>query len=94
MMVRDGRGLVESMKAANVFTENAINRLNAGAESGTLKKVTAQIANFYERETSYRMKAIVDWVQVVIAFFIMVVMTALTIVSSETAVVTPKLPGM
>jgi type IV pilus assembly protein PilC len=94
MMVRDGRGFVESLKAAGVFTDNAINRLNAGAESGTLKKVTAQIANFYERETTYRMKTIVDSIQVVIAFIIMIIMTMLTIISSETAVVQPKLPGM
>lgn len=94
MMMRDGRGFVESLKSTHVFTENALNRLNAGAESGTLKKVTYQIANFYERETTYRMRTIIDWIQILIAFFIMIVMTLLTIVSAETAVVQPKIPGM
>lgn len=94
MMVRHGRSFVDGLKEADVFTENALTRFNTGAESGTLRKVTAQIASYYERETTYRMKAILEWIQVFIAFIIMIVMTALTIVSSETAVVQPKLPGM
>ncbi|MDZ7722097.1 MAG: type II secretion system F family protein [candidate division KSB1 bacterium] len=94
MMVRRGQGFVESLKASDVFTVNAITRFNTGAESGTLKKVALQIAKYYEKETSYRMKAITEWIQVVIGLVIMLVMTALTIVSSETAVVQPELPGM
>ena len=93
-MVREGKSFVESLVEADIFTENAITRLHTGAESGTLKKVTLQIANYYERETSYRLQAIVDWIQVFVAFIIMIVMTLLTVVSSETAVFQPKLPGM
>jgi len=94
LMVQEGKSFIEGLRRADVFTENAITRLNTGAESGTLKKTALQVANYYERETSYRMKSIVEMIQVVIAFVIMIVMTALTIVSSETAVVQPKLPGM
>ncbi len=94
LMVRDGKSFVEALKKAEVFTENALTRLNTGAESGTLKSVALQVANYYERETSYRMKSIVDWIQVAVAFVIMIVMTLLTIVSAETAVMQPKLPGM
>ena len=94
LMVREGKSLVESLKKADIFTVNALTRLNTGAESGTLKKVTQQIANYYERETTYRLKSIVDWIQVYVAFVIMIVMTLLTIVSSETAIFQPRLPGM
>lgn len=94
LMVRDGKGFVEALKESNVFTENALSRFNTGAESGTLRKVSLQIANYYERETTYRMKSLVDWIQVYVALVIMVVMTLLTIVSSESAVMQPKLPGM
>lgn len=94
LMVRDGKGFVEALKESNVFTENALSRFNTGAESGTLKKVSLQIANYYERETTYRMKSLVDWIQVYVALVIMIVMTLLTIVSSESAVMQPKLPGM
>ncbi|NOY59724.1 MAG: type II secretion system F family protein [Calditrichaeota bacterium] len=94
LMVRDGKGFVDALKESNVFTENALSRFNTGAESGTLKKVSLQIANYYERETTYRMKSLVDWIQVYVALVIMIVMTLLTIVSSESAVMQPKLPGM
>lgn len=94
LMIQEGKSLIDALRRADVFTENALTRLNTGAESGTLKKTALQVANYYERETSYRMKNILEMIQVVIAFVIMIVMTALTIVSSETAVVQPKLPGM
>ena len=94
LMVRDGKSFVAALKEAGVFSENALTRLNTGAESGTLKKVSLQIANYYERETTYRMKSLVDWIQVYVAFIIMIVMTLLTIISAETAVMQPKLPGM
>ena len=94
LMIQEGKSFIEGLRKAAVFTENALTRLNTGAESGTLKKTALQVANYYERETSYKMKSIVEMIQVVIAFIIMIVMTALTIVSSETAVVQPKLPGM
>jgi type IV pilus assembly protein PilC len=94
LMLQEGKNFIEALEKANVFTENALTRLSTGAESGTLKKVALQVANYYERETSYRMKSITDWIQVAVALVIMFVMTALTVVSSETAVVQPKLPGM
>ena len=94
LMIQEGKSFIEALQKADVFTENALTRLNTGAESGTLKKTALQVANYYEKETTYRMQNIVEMIQVVIAFIIMIVMTALTIVSSETAVVQPKLPGM
>ena len=80
--------------SADIFTENALTRFNTGAESGTLKKVSLQIARYYEKESKYKMQAIVDWIQVFVALIIMIVMTLLTVVSSETAVFSPKMPGM
>ncbi len=94
MMVREGKGFVESLKQANIFTDNALTRFNTGAESGTLKKVSLQIARYYEKESKYKLQAIVDWIQVFVALIIMLVMTLLTVVSSETAVFSPKMPGM
>ena len=95
MMVREGKGFVESLKAAEVFTDNALTRFNTGAESGTLKKVSLQIARYYEKESKYKMQAhLFDWIQVFVSMIIMIVMTLLTVVSSETAVFSPKIPGM
>jgi type IV pilus assembly protein PilC len=92
LMLRDGRGLVDSFKESGVFTPTALSRFNSGAETGTVKMTAAQIANYYEKETVYKLKNAVDLVQIIVAMIIMTVMTALTLVSSETALVSPKTP--
>ncbi|MDK9700549.1 MAG: type II secretion system F family protein [bacterium] len=93
MMLKEGKGLVESLEATGVFTENALSRLRSGAETGTIRQTALQVANYYEKETTYKLRTIIDLIQVMIAMLIMVVMTAITIVSSETAVIRPKMPG-
>jgi type IV pilus assembly protein PilC len=87
MMLNEGKGLAESLEAANVFTETAISRFRAGAETGTVKNSSLQLANYYEKETVYKLKNVVDMVQIYIALVIFVVITALTIVSAETATI-------
>ncbi|MBI9071877.1 MAG: type II secretion system F family protein [Melioribacteraceae bacterium] len=94
LMIKKGVGLTDSFEAAGVFTETAISRFHSGEETGTIKNTALQLANYYESETVYRMKNIIEMVQVVIAMVIMVVMTALTIVSAETATISPPKPGM
>jgi type IV pilus assembly protein PilC len=95
MMVQKGLGLHESMEASGVFTKTALSRFHAGAETGTVRETSLQLANYYERETVYKLKSIIDFVQLWVAMLIMVVMTAITIVSSETSVIKPKTaPGM
>jgi len=94
MMLKEGQGIVEALEATGVFTKNALSRLRSGAETGTIRETSIQVANYYEKETTYKLRAIIDLIQVVIALLIMVVMTGITIVSSETAVVRPKPPGM
>ena len=90
MMLGKGIGLVESFTAAGVFTETALSRFHTGAETGTVKKTALQIANYYEKETVYKLKNVVDMIQLMIAMLIMLVLTAITVVSSETATVKPK----
>ncbi|MEJ2634402.1 MAG: type II secretion system F family protein [Calditrichia bacterium] len=92
MMLSKGKGLVESFEATGIFTKTALSRFHSGAETGTVKTTAMQIANYYEKETVYKLKNAVDFVQLGIAMIIMIVMTALTLVSSETAMVSPKSP--
>jgi len=94
MMLKEGQGLVEALEMSGVFTRNALSRLLSGAETGTIRETALQVANYYEKETTYKLRAIIDMIQVVIAMLIMIVMTAITIVSSETAVMKPKMPGV
>ena len=95
MMLKHGKGLHESMETAGVFTRTALSRYHAGAETGMVRETALQLANYYERETTYKMKSVVDFVQLWIALIIMIVMTAITVVSSEVSIVKPKgPPGM
>jgi len=90
MMIRDGKGIVESLQATGVFPESAISRFRSGAETGTLKQAALQLAEYYEKETTYRMKGVIDFVNIMISMFIMIIMVGLTLVSSEIATI--KIP--
>ncbi len=93
MMVTQGKGLTESLAASNVFTETAISRFHSGAETGTVRNTALQLANYYEKETGYKLKNVIDFIQVIVSMIIMIVMIALTIVSSESALISPSVPG-
>ncbi|HUL44160.1 MAG TPA: type II secretion system F family protein [Bacteroidota bacterium] len=90
MMVEKGAGITEAFEATGVFTKTAISRLHSGAETGTVKHTALQLAEYYERETSYKMRNAIDFIQLWISLIIMVVLTMLTLVSSETATFHPS----
>lgn len=94
MMIKRGTGITEAFKETGVFTETALSRFHSGEETGTIKNTALQLANYYESETVYKLKNIIELIQVVISMVIMVVMIGLTIISAETATVKPKTPGM
>ena len=93
LMVEKGMNITEAFEATGVFTKTAISRFHSGAETGTVKNTALQLADYYEKETGYRMRNAIDLIQLVISMIIMVVLTALTLVSSETATIRPKPPG-
>ncbi len=93
LMIKKGTGITEAFEASGVFTETALSRFHSGEETGTIKNTALQLANYYEAETVYKLKNLIEIVQVTIAMIIMVVMILLTLVSAETAVVRPKTPG-
>ncbi|MBN1300115.1 MAG: type II secretion system F family protein [Melioribacteraceae bacterium] len=92
MMIKKGAGITEAFEAAGVFTDTAVSRFHSGEETGTIKNTALQLANYYESETVFRLKNIIELIQVTIAMVIMIVMIALTLVSAETATVSPKSP--
>jgi type IV pilus assembly protein PilC len=93
-MLKEGAGLIDALSLSGVFTETAISRLNAGAATGSVRKSAEQIATYYEKETGYKFKAILSTIDVVTALIIMVAMTFLIIISSESAFIRPPTPGM
>jgi type IV pilus assembly protein PilC len=92
LMIKKGTGITESFEAANIFTDTALSRFHSGEETGTIKNTALQLANYYESETVFRLKNIIELIQVMIAMVIMVVMIGLTLVSAETATINPKSP--
>jgi type IV pilus assembly protein PilC len=90
MMVEKGAGITEAFEASGVFTKTAISRLHSGAETGTVKHTALQLAEYYETETTYKMRNAIDFIQLWISLIIMVVLTGLTLVSSETATFHPN----
>jgi type IV pilus assembly protein PilC len=92
LMIEKGAGIVEAFEATGVFTKTALARFHSGAETGTVKNTALQLAEYYEKETTYKMRNAIDYIQLMISMVIMVVLTALTIVSSETATIKPKNP--
>lgn len=92
-MVDKGAGLTEAFEATGVFTKTAIARFHSGAETGTVKNTAFQLAEYYEKESGYKMKNAIDFIQLWITMIIMIVLTMLTLVSSETAMVRPPTPG-
>ena len=93
MMLEKGKGLTEAFDATGVFTKTAISRFNSGAETGTVRNTALQLAEYYEKETTYRLANAIEAIQLAVAMYIMIVLMALTVVSSETAVVKPRAPG-
>jgi type IV pilus assembly protein PilC len=93
MMLRDGASLVPALHASKVFNRNSLNRLKSGAETGNVLASSSQIARFYEQETKYKMINLINSINNYIAIFIGVVITALTIVSSEIAFISPPVYG-
>jgi type IV pilus assembly protein PilC len=94
MMLKEGAGLIESLKATGVFTDTAISRFKLGAESGALKQNAKQLAQYYETQTTYKMDTIVDMISLGVNLFIMVALIAITIVSAEAALVQPQSGAM
>jgi type IV pilus assembly protein PilC len=91
-MRKKGIGISDGLLASGVFTEVAISKFRAGEETGNIKNTTLQLANYYESDTVYRLKNFIEWVQIVLAIIITIIMILLTLISAETAVIKPKKP--
>ncbi|MBI3195047.1 MAG: type II secretion system F family protein [Ignavibacteriae bacterium] len=93
MMIEKGAGITESFEATGVFTKTALSRFHSGSETGTVKNTALQLAEYYEKDTTYKLRNAIDFIQLWINLIIMVVLLALTLVSTETATFHPSQPG-
>lgn len=94
LMLKEGMSLVPALEKADVFNQSTLSRLKTGTESGNILQSAQQISTFYEKETTYKMENIIQSIQVFVGMFIAIVITLLTVVSSEVAMISPNTPGM
>lgn len=89
LMLKEGEGFVQAMEASGVFTKTAITRLKTGSETGNILQAAQQIATYYEAETTYKMHALIEYIQTIVGLIIAIAITFLTIVSAEIATISP-----
>jgi type IV pilus assembly protein PilC len=92
LMLKEGEAFVPAMEASEVFNRTVLTRLRTGAETGNILQAAQQISSFYEAETTYKMKALIEYIQTFVGLFIAIAITFLTIVSAEIATVSPPAP--
>jgi type IV pilus assembly protein PilC len=90
MMVAQGAELVRSMEASGVFTQMSLARFRSGAETGNVRSSALQMADYYEAETTLKLREAVEGIQTAVAIFITVAICFLTIISSEIALIQPS----
>lgn len=93
LMLKEGMSLVPALEKADVFNQSTLSRLKTGTESGNILQSAQQISTFYEKETSYKMQNLIQSIQTVVGLFIAIVITMLTVVSSEIAMISPSTPS-
>lgn len=89
LMLKEGEAFVPAMEASGVFTKTVITRLKTGQETGNILQAAQQIAIFYEAETTYKMNSLIEYIQTLVALFISVVISLLTVFSAEIATISP-----
>jgi type IV pilus assembly protein PilC len=90
MMVAQGAELVRAMEASGVFTSMALARFRSGAETGSVRKSAAQMADYYEKETTLKLRSTVETIQTFVAIIITIAICFLTLISSEIALISPS----
>ena len=90
MMVAQGAELVRSMEASGVFTQMALARFRSGAETGNVRTSALQMADYYEAETTLKLRGAVEGIQTGVAIIITIAICFLTIISSEIALIQPS----
>ena len=90
MMMAAGTDLIIAMERAGVFTPMFLARYRSGAETGSIREAADEMADFYQREVDLKFEALVETIKTVIAIVISMLVLLLTIISAESALMTPS----
>ena len=89
LLMAAGTDLVEAMEASGVFTPMVIARFRSGAETGSIKESADEMADFYEKETDLKLEEVVESIKTAAAIFISLLVAILTVISAESALISP-----
>ena len=90
MMMAAGADLIDSMQRAQVFTPMLLARFRSGTETGAVREAADEMADFYQREVDLKFETLVETIKTVIAIIISIMVLLLTVISAESAFITPN----
>ena len=89
LMMAAGTDLVKAMEASGVFTPMTLARFRSGTETGSVKEAADEMAEFYEKETDLKLETAIETIKTATAIFIAILVALLTIISAESALISP-----
>jgi type IV pilus assembly protein PilC len=90
MMMARGVDVIQAMEASGVFLPMAIARFRSGAETGSVRESADEMAEFYEKECTLKMQTAVESIKTGMAIFISLIVALLTVISAESALISPS----
>lgn len=76
-LIREGRGFAESLKQANWIPELALDMIAIGENSGSLREMLDEVANFYDAEAEVRLEQLMTLLEPVILVFMAIVVVVI-----------------
>jgi type IV pilus assembly protein PilC len=77
-MIREGRGFTESLENANWVPELGLDMIGIGENSGSLKEMLDEVADFYDAESEVRLEQLTTLLEpVILVFMAMIVVVIL-----------------
>lgn len=68
-LIREGRGFTEALNQANWVPELALDMIGIGENSGSLREMLDEVANFYDAESEVRLEQLTSLLEPVILVF-------------------------
>jgi type IV pilus assembly protein PilC len=72
-LIREGRGFTESLGQANWMPELALDMIGIGENSGSLREMLDEVANFYDAEAEVRLEQLMTLMEPVILVFMAII---------------------
>ncbi len=76
-MIREGRMFTESLEKANWLPELALDMIGIGENSGSLREMLDEVANFYDAESEVRLEQLTTLLEPIILVFMAIIVVTI-----------------